>query len=193
MAEALAVALQTRAFEVVACVASGHEAMAAIRRLEPAVAVVDVVMPELGGLRIAHELASTGSGGTAVVLYADQAERALIVDAVEAQARGFVLKQSPLEELVRAIEAAGRGETYLDPRLGDLLARGVSGGPRELTNREREVLRLLANGSSNEEVGRELAISPDTVRTYLRRAMAKLEADTRTHAVALALRRSIIS
>ena len=95
---------------------------------------------------------------------------------------------------MRALERVVAGEAYVDPVLAGVLvsARFADRAPL-LTQREREVLRLLADGLANEEIGKRLHISPETVRTHVRKAMAKLEADTRTQAVATALRQSIIS
>ena len=94
----------------------------------------------------------------------------------------------------RAVQTVAEGGTYVDPVLAGVLATpSVTDGLPELTRREREVLRLLADGLANEEIGKRLFISPETVRTHVRKAMGKLDADTRTQAVATALRQSLIS
>ena len=97
------------------------------------------------------------------------------------------------EELVRALETVGTGGMYIDPALADILIRSTPARELGLTPRERDVLRLLADGHSNESIGRELFISPDTARTQLGAAMAKLGVSTRTQAVATALRHELIS
>ena len=98
-----------------------------------------------------------------------------------------------MEDLVRALETVARGDVYVDPVLaGVLAAAGVGGELPTLTQRERDVLRLLAQGLANEEIGKQLFISAETVRTHVRKAMGKLEADTRTQAVAKAIRQSLI-
>jgi DNA-binding NarL/FixJ family response regulator len=115
-------------------------------------------------------------------------------DALDAGVRGFVLKDAPLQYLVRAVEVVAGGGTYVDPVLAGALALArLNKDLPELTQREREVLRLLAEGLSNEDIGKRLFISPETVRTHIRKAMGKLDADTRTEAVATALRQSLIS
>jgi DNA-binding NarL/FixJ family response regulator len=129
-----------------------------------------------------------------VILYTAYGDRALLTEALDAGARGFVLKEAPLAELVRAVELVAEGRTYVDP----VLAGVVTGGAAtekvlNLTQRERDVLRLLADGNSNEAIGKTLFISPETVRTHVRKAMTKLDADTRTQAVATALRMSLIA
>jgi len=95
---------------------------------------------------------------------------------------------------VRAVELVVGGEAYVDPVLaGYLVSVALADRLPSITQREREVLRLLADGLANEKIGQQLHISPETVRTHVRKAMAKLDADTRTQAVATALRQSIIS
>ncbi|MDX6485741.1 MAG: hypothetical protein QOF43_894, partial [Gaiellaceae bacterium] len=132
--------------------------------------------------------------GTAIVFYTAFGDRALLSEALDVGARGFVLKEAPLADLVRAVERVAAGEAYVDPVLAGVLVSGhMADRLPSLTQREREVLRLLADGLANEEIGKALTISPETVRTHVRKAMAKLEADTRTQAVAKALRQSIIS
>jgi DNA-binding NarL/FixJ family response regulator len=116
----------------------------------------------------------------------------LLAEALDAGARGFILKESPISELLGAVRLVGAGGTYVDPALAPTLVRAGATGHPALSQREREILRHLADGQKNDEIAKELSISPDTVRTYIRRAMEKLEADTRTQAVAIALRESLI-
>lgn len=171
----------------------GEEALAKIDGLRPAIALLDLRMPGLGGIEVARR-AARSHPDTAVILYTGYGDRAQLTEALDAGARGFVLKEAPLDDLVRSVETVARGDVYVDPVLaGMLAAAGASGELPALTRREREVLRLLAEGLSNEETGRRLFISAETVRTHVRKAMRKLEADTRTQAVATAIRRSVIA
>ena len=101
-------------------------------------------------------------------------------------------KDAPLEELARAVEIVASGRTYVDASLAPAFVRPDTVRMPQLTPRERDVLRLLADGNRTDEVARRLFISPETVRTHLRKAMDKLEAETRTQAVAEALRQSMI-
>jgi DNA-binding NarL/FixJ family response regulator len=178
-----------RGLAVIGRAQDGAEALRLIEAEHPEVAVLDVRMPRLGGIDVAARL----NGPTAVILYTAYAERAVVIEALDAGARGFVLKEAPLDDLVRAVRMVAAGQTYVDPVLA-----GVFAGPDAadrlpgVTKREREILRLLADGMRNEQVARELAISPLTVRTHVKKAMEKLEADTRTQAVANALRQSLI-
>ena len=178
--------------EIAGTAGGGADTVARVQELQPDVAVVDVQMPGIGGIEVARQLAAAGCP-TGVIIYTGYAERAVVIEAIDAGARGFVLKESPLSDLVRAIRTVGGGQTYVDPVLAGVLA-GPDATARipGLTKREREVLRLLADGMRNEQVGLELGISPLTVRTHIEKAMAKLEADTRTQAVANALRMSLI-
>jgi DNA-binding NarL/FixJ family response regulator len=150
-------------------------------------------MPALTGINVARQLLLDGSA-TRVILYTGYAERSLLLDALDAGARGFLLKEAPLTDLMRAIRIVCGGGTYVDPAFAGLLA-GPQAAERlkALTKREREVLRLLADGMRNEQVAAQLSISPLTVRTHVTKAMEKLEADTRTQAVARALRESLIA
>ena len=128
-----------------------------------------------------------------MVLYTAFGDRAHLLEAIDAGARGFVLKEAPMADLGRAVEMVAGGAVYVDPVLASTFARsGAADRLQTLTQREREIVRL-ADGHSNEEIGKRLFISAETVRTYVRKAMKKLEADTRTEAVAKALRQSLIS
>jgi DNA-binding NarL/FixJ family response regulator len=180
-------------FVVVGRAPDGREAAALIAREQPDVALVDMRMPHLSGLDVARDAART-SPDTSFVFYTAHGDRALLADALEVGARGFVLKEAPLHDLVRAVERVAAGDAYVDPVLaGILVGAPTTDRVPTLTKREREVLRLLADGRSNDTIASTLGISSETVRTHIRKAMAKLDADTRTHAVATALRQSLIS
>jgi DNA-binding NarL/FixJ family response regulator len=181
--------LAANGVEVVASAGDGEEALARIVERRPAVALVDVRMPRLDGIEVVRR-ARREAPETPVLLYSGYGDRALLTEALDAGAGGFVLKEAPLEEVLRAVRAVASGTTYVDPVLAGALA--TSPAP-ELTPREREVMRLLAGGLSNDEIGARLHVSPETVRGYIRTAMAKLGADTRTEAVARALRQGLIA
>jgi DNA-binding NarL/FixJ family response regulator len=180
-------------FNVVGTAQNGEEALAKIETRRPMVALVDVRMPKLGGVALAREAARVAPE-TALVFYTAYGDRALVTEALDVGVRGFVLKEAPLPDLVRAVELVAGGGTYVDPVLAGLLASAsLARNLPSLTQRERDVLRLLSEGLSNEEIGKQLFISPETVRTHVRKAMGKLDADTRTQAVATALRQSLIT
>jgi DNA-binding NarL/FixJ family response regulator len=164
-----------------------------IEKHRPKVAVVDLVMPHEDGIAVTKQV-GLSSPETGVILYTGYGEQEKLVEALDAGARGFVLKEAPLEDLVRAIETVSHAGVYVDPTLAGVLASAeATGRIPKLTQRERDVLRLLGDGLRNEEIGRRLFISTETVRTHVKKAMDKLNADTRTQAVAEAIRQHLIS
>jgi DNA-binding NarL/FixJ family response regulator len=191
--EAVADVLAENGIEVAGRARDGREAIEQIEETKPQVALLDLRMPSLSGIEVARLLTRSATD-TAVILYTAFGDRALLTEAMDAGARGFVLKEAPLAEVVRAVELVAAGRTYVDPVLAGVLSSSAATEKMsKLTQRERDVLRLLADGLSNEEIGKALFISPETVRTHVRKAMAKLDADTRTQAVATALRQSLIA
>jgi DNA-binding NarL/FixJ family response regulator len=192
MLTAVAEVLIKHGVDVVGKASDGQDALEQIEAKQPRVALVDVRMPRLSGIELAKRAAMVAPN-TSIVFYTAYGDRALLSEALDVGARGFVLKEAPLPDLVRAVERVAAGEAYVDPVLAGVLVSAQTDKMPSLTQREREVLRELADGHSNEEIGKRLFISPETVRTHVRKAMAKLEADTRTQAVAKALRQSLIS
>jgi DNA-binding NarL/FixJ family response regulator len=178
---------------VVGRAANGDETLAKIETRHPQVALIDVRMPRLSGVQLARK-ALSAAPDTALVFYTGYGDRALVTEALDIGVRGFVLKEAPLADVVRAIELVARGGTYVDPLLtGQLAAAQMKKETPSLTQRERDVLRLLSEGQSNEDIGRRLFISPETVRTHVRKAIEKLGASNRTEAVARALRGQLIA
>ena len=193
MLKAITAVIRSSGIRIVADARDGEEAVAKIGARKPAVALVDIRMPRLSGVEVVRRAARV-SPDTAVILYTGYADQALLVDALDAGARGFVSKEAPLDDIQRAIQIVAAGGIYVDPVVAGTMATAeVAARLPTLTARERDVLRLLADGRSNEEIGRVLFISPETVRTHVRKAMEKLEADTRTEAVAIALRQRLIA
>jgi two-component system, NarL family, nitrate/nitrite response regulator NarL len=181
--------LITQGINVVAQVRDGEDAVKAIEEHKPTVAVIDLRMPGMSGIAVARRAAEH----TDMFLYTGYSDRTLLIEALDAGVRGFVLKEAPLADVSRAIEVVAKGGVYVDPVLAGVLASGEAAQQlKMLTQREREVLRLLADGLRNEEIGRELHIAGETARAHIRNAMRKLDADTRTHAVAVAMRQSLI-
>jgi DNA-binding NarL/FixJ family response regulator len=193
MVEAVCSVLQEHGIDVVGRARDGEEALAKLESLRPDVAVLDLRMPRLSGVEVAKR-ASRLDPPPAIVLYTAHGERALLTEALDAGARGFVLKEAPVADIVRAVELVAGGGTYVDAALAGMFAStSITERLPSLSQREREVLRLLSEGKTNEQIGKELFISPETVRTHVRKAMDKLDADTRTQAVATALRQSLIA
>ncbi len=134
--------------------------------------------------RLAKEL-----GAPIVVFTADGGAR-LLSEALKAGVKGYVRKDSPPDDLIRAIEAARGGEFYVDPSLSSTIV--LEEGDRTLSARQREILQMLADGMQTDAVAEGLGLSTETVRTHTKRILAKLEASTRTQAVAIGLRYGLI-
>jgi DNA-binding NarL/FixJ family response regulator len=128
--------------------------------------------------------------GAAIVVFTSDGGARLLADALKAGVKGYVRKDSPPEDLVRAIQAARTGEFYVDPALSSTIV--LEEGDRTLTVRQREILQMLADGMQTEAVARKLGLSTETVRTHTKRILAKLRADTRTQAVAIGIRNGLI-
>lgn len=188
--EAVCALLEACGLIVQARAKDGQAALQQIAEHRPPIALVDLRLPGLSGSEIARE-AQRVSPETAVIVYTGQSNVACMTEVLDAGARGFVLKDAPLDDLSRAIEMVAGGGVYVDPALAGVFvdAKG-SGG---LTPREREVLRLAADGLTSEKIGERLFLSPQTVRGHVGNAMGKLQAHTRTQAVATALRERLIA
>jgi DNA-binding NarL/FixJ family response regulator len=185
--------LSSSGITITASTCDGDEALRKIEQTRPTVAILDARMPRRSGLDVLRELAARGLD-TRVILYTGYEDEALLSDALEAGVRGVLDKEAPLDDLVRAVHVVAGGGTYLDPTAAAaLIAQRRRTRGHALTQRELEVLRLLADGLTNEQIGAELSISAQTVRTHVQKAMDKLGATTRVQAVATALRESLIA
>ena len=151
---------------------------------------MDVRMPGMDGLQATREI-NEKVPETSVLLFTAHNERSLLGRGLESGAKGYILKEAPHQTLVRAIEKVAQGDGYVDPALMPAFLAGKDQTDM-LTGREREILQLLADGMSNADVAGRLFISQETVKSHVRHILTKLEADTRTHAVAIALREAII-
>lgn len=179
-------------FEVVGEAAHGQEAVSLVERFAPAVALVDLRMPVLDGVGATREIRQR-SPGTQVLILTTYDTDADVLRAIEAGATGYLLKETPREELFRAVRAAARGQSVLSPSVASrlvVLARGSD--ERGLSLRELEVLTLVARGTSNKLIARDLGISEATVKTHLLHIFGKLGVDDRTAAVTTAIERGII-
>lgn len=167
----------------------GESTVSMAERRRPDVVIMDIRMPGMDGLEATKAIAERVPG-TAVLLFTAFGERSLLTRGLDAGAKGYLLKEAPSQTVVRAIEKLAGGEGYVDPSLMPTFLN--RDGQDLLTPRERQILQLLADGMSNADVAAKLFISQETVKSHVRHILAKLEADTRTHAVAIALRESII-
>jgi DNA-binding NarL/FixJ family response regulator len=125
-----------------------------------------------------------------IVIFTSDGGARLLAEALKAGVKGYVRKDSPSEDLVRAIEAARTGEFYVDPGLSSTIV--LDEGDRTLSARQREILQMLADGMQTDAVAEKLGLSTETVRTHTKRILAKLEASTRTQAVAIGIRHGLI-
>jgi len=181
---------RTPHIRVVGEAADGRTAIDLVERRRPNVVLMDVRMPVLDGLEATKELTAKDPS-VAVLIFTAYSERSLLGRGLESGAKGYILKEAPHQTLLRAIEKVASGEGYVDPALMPAFLTGKD-KDEMLTGREREILQLLADGMSNQDVAAKLFISQETVKSHVRHILAKLEADTRTQAVAIALREAII-
>jgi DNA-binding NarL/FixJ family response regulator len=144
-------------------------------------------MPKLAGTELIERMREEAPD-TQVVIYTAESGDHLAVSVIQAGAAGIVLKDAPLDDILRALEAAVAGRKYVDATLAARALMKPRGMKSPLTPREYDVLRLLAEGLGNDEIGGELGISGETVRTHVHKACERLGASTRTQAVATALR-----
>jgi DNA-binding NarL/FixJ family response regulator len=131
-----------------------------------------------------------GDHGAPIVIFTSDGGARMLSDALKAGVKGYVRKDSPSEDLVRAVEAARSGEFYVDPGLSSTLV--LDEGDRTLSARQREILQMLADGMQTDAVAEQLGLSTETVRTHTKRILAKLDASTRTQAVAIGIRHGLI-
>lgn len=178
--------------EIVGEAGDGREAVRIVERLRPDVALLDLRMPVLDGVGATLEIVA-GEAPTRVLILTTYDTDADIERGVEAGATGYLLKDATREQLVEAIHSASRGETVLAPRVAQrLVARMRRPVPVTLTARESEVLRAVADGLSNVEIGRRLFIGEATVKTHLLRIFAKLDVNDRTRAVVVAMNTGLL-
>jgi DNA-binding NarL/FixJ family response regulator len=180
-------------FEVVGEAADGAEAVAAGERLRPDVILMDLRMPGTDGVAAIRELAKRGVPSRVLVLTTYDTD-SHVLSAIEAGATGYLLKEAPRAELVRAVEAAARGQAVLSPTVATrLLGQVRKPAPAPLSQRELEVLELIAQGSTNREAAKRLFISETTVKTHLLHVYAKLGVNDRAAAVAAAFSRGYLA
>jgi DNA-binding NarL/FixJ family response regulator len=181
--------LSARGHRVVGLAASGEEACEAIRQTGARVVVVDLELPEVSGIEVIRRIRSEGLD-VKVVVYSAAVRASLLVEAVAAGADGVVSKTAPVSRLAEAIETVERGEQFIDRALRDAVA-GAGERPA-LSPRERETLQRAARGDKLAVIAETLFISPETARTHLRNARAKLGARTVAEAVSEAIARGQI-
>jgi two-component system nitrate/nitrite response regulator NarL len=181
--------------QLIAEAADGRTALALIQELVPAVAVVDLRLPELDGIAIAHAVTRDGLA-TRLLLLTAFADEVLVYRALEAGASGYVTKDATQEEIARAIHAVSQGMTQIAPDLTAGLARQIRSRSQNdapvLSEREREVLELLCEGLSAPQIGERLVLGTSTIKSHLSHLYEKLEVSDRAAAVAVAMRRGLV-
>lgn len=188
--------------QVVAEAGNGHEAVALARQWRPAVAVLDIAMPQLNGIEAAERITREGLP-TKVVILSMHATRQYVTAAIRAGAVGYVVKDAAVDELAQAMRAAAQGRSYVSPSVSDHLLhelRGAQPGQEtqdttwhRLSARQREVLQLIAEGRSTREIGELLHISPKTVETHRAELMRRLDIHEVAGLTRFAIREGLIS
>ena len=182
----------TTEFEVVGEGGNGAEAVTRARALRPDVVLMDLRMPDVDGVTAIKRLAELGLETRVLVLTTYDTDSD-VVPAIEAGATGYLLKDAPRSELLRAVRAAARGEAVLSPSVATRLLGQVRAPAREpLSNRELDVLALVARGTSNRDTATRLFISEATVKTHLLHIYAKLGVNDRAAAVATGFERGLL-
>jgi DNA-binding NarL/FixJ family response regulator len=167
----------------------GAAAVAQARRVRPDIVLMDVRMPRIDGIAATRQLGQLDGGGPAVIVVTTFENDDYVYEALRAGARGFLLKRSTADDFVNAIRTVHDGESLLFPAaIRELVTRRSGPGGRglaeaNLTDREQEVLRLMARGRSNSEIAAELFLGVETVKTHVRNVLAKLGARDRVQAV----------
>ncbi|HYP42160.1 MAG TPA: response regulator transcription factor [Chloroflexia bacterium] len=185
--------------EVVGEAANGREAVEQVKRLKPDVVLMDLVMPQLDGIGATAEIKAS-SPDVDVIAMTSFIEDEKVFGAMRAGATGYVLKDADPDDVVHAIRSAAAGEVHLDPRVARRLMEELHPSKQKpaptqevLSEREVEVLKLVAKGYSNQAIGEHLIISPKTAKTHVSNILSKLGLSSRTQAAVYALREGLIS
>jgi DNA-binding NarL/FixJ family response regulator len=184
--------------EVVAEAGNGWAALKAVESVGPDVAVLDLGMPGLSGAEVTRRLTSSDSLHRVLILSVSDSE-ADVVEALHAGATGYFLKDGPVQEVVAGISAVAAGESCFSPRIGAMLLRRIrereeprAGDPVRLSARERDVLRLVVDGKSNEKIGEGLSIDAGTARNHVSQILSKMGVDNRVQAAVRAVREGLV-
>jgi NarL family two-component system response regulator LiaR len=180
--------------EVIGEAGDGREAVTKVKAQQPDVVLMDLVMPEMDGVEATNEITKL-SPAPEILILTSFSEEERIIQAIKAGASGYLIKDASPDELVQAIEDVYHGESTLDPKVAGTVLRSVQNEPEdsaeELTNREIEVLELLAEGLPNEDIAEKLYISERTVRSHVSNILGKLDLANRTQAALYAVRNGI--
>jgi len=193
--------LEDEGVHVVGEAAAGQEALNIVRDIAPDVVVMDLNMPGMGGVEATRHI-STIAPLTRVVMLTISDQDNDVIDAILAGACGYLLKDSSIQELIAGIRAASRGESLISPTIASKVLQRVRASSTqpaiettiraELSEREIEVLKLIANGKDNAMIAGELHISPKTVKNHISNILMKLQIDNRIQAAVFAVRSGIV-
>jgi len=183
--------------EVIGEAANGEEAVGKVRELLPDVVLLDLVMPRMDGISAIRQIRGI-SPSTQVIVLTSFAEDDKVFPSIKAGALGYLMKDVLPPDLVKAIEAAHRGEPLLHPEIAKKLMQEFTSAPKAasadaLTERETDVLRLIARGLSNKEIAAELYLSEKTVKTHVSNILQKLHLSDRTQAAIYAIQQRLVS
>jgi DNA-binding NarL/FixJ family response regulator len=183
--------------QVIGTGANGREAVAEIRRLAPKVAILDISMPELDGIEATRQILAHNPE-VQVMILSMHAGSQHVFHALEAGVRGYLLKESASREVIAAVRVVQSGRRYLSPRVAEIVAQGVSDRSAtsplsSLSQREREIFKLVADGHSSAKIGSMLHLSPKTVDTYRSRMMQKLHVSDLAGLIKLAIQYGVTS
>ena len=188
-------------FDIVAEASSGIEAVEAAREHKPDIAIVDVAMKELNGIEATSQILKH-SPQSAVLILSMYSDERYVLRAVKAGARGYVLKNSAGDELIQAISTVLKGQAFFSPAVAEIFQNGfarlkdlanVTDRFESLTDRERQVYQLLAEGNSNKEIAFRLNLSLHTVETHRWRIMEKMDLHSTAELVLSAVRRGMVT
>jgi DNA-binding NarL/FixJ family response regulator len=173
--------------------ATGEAAVAMAARRHPDVILMDIMLGSgIDGMEATAQILAK-QPDIGVIMFTAYGERHQLAKGLDIGARGYVLKDAHPDEVIRAVRTVANGGAYVDPSLGgELVSREALLHITRLTERERDILSMMAAGVASREIAASLFLSTETIRTHLRSAMRKLDADTRTQAVALAIREKLI-
>jgi len=198
--EGLAKLLLECGVDVIAQAGNGADALSLVEEMAPDVVVMDLNMPGMSGVEVTRKLVER-TPASRVLVVSVSAQEEDVTEAILAGASGYVLKDGPVEEVVAGIQAAANGESLISPRIATMLLRRMrldepvevdAPAMTPLSERELQVLRLVAEGKGNQEIGEELYIGQSTVRNHISSILMKLQVDNRVQAAVRAVRDRIV-
>lgn len=186
--------------EVIGEAENGRKALKMVQKIRPNIVIIDVTMPDMNGIEATRKIV-TEAPGVKVIALSMHSDRRFVLGMLEAGASGYLMKDCAFDELAKAVRSVATGQTYLSPSIADVLVKGyldkvnekLSAARSPLTQREREILQLLAEGQSSKEIASHLGVSVKTVETHRRNMMQKLNMRSVAELTKYAIREGLIS